>query len=109
MGEEYRDKTLQDLQQSMNGTEGDMPTGYRPCPFCHSVIPWESERCPSCGRVFQTAYFAKNVGFQALEFCFVLTRKIGNVFSLRTQVSGTFRIWRSGAINLPVHVSPTSM
>jgi hypothetical protein len=38
-------------QQRTNGTGGDMPTGYRPCPFCHSVIPWESERCPSCGRV----------------------------------------------------------
>ena len=41
----------QDDQQRTNGTGGDMPTGYRPCPFCHSVIPWESERCPSCGRV----------------------------------------------------------
>jgi len=41
----------QDYQQRTNGTGGDMPTGYRPCPFCHSVIPWESERCPSCGRV----------------------------------------------------------
>ena len=38
----------QDDQQRTNGTGGDMPTGYRPCPFCHSVIPWESERCPSC-------------------------------------------------------------
>jgi hypothetical protein len=38
-------------QQRTNGTGGDVPTGYRPCPFCHSVIPWESERCPSCGRV----------------------------------------------------------
>jgi hypothetical protein len=41
----------QDYQQRTNGTGGDMPTGYRPCPFCHSVISWESERCPSCGRV----------------------------------------------------------
>ena len=41
----------QEYQQRTNGTGGDMPTGYRPCPFCHSVIPWESERCPSCGRV----------------------------------------------------------
>lgn len=41
----------QDYHQRTNGTGGDMPTGYRPCPFCHSVIPWESERCPSCGRV----------------------------------------------------------
>ena len=40
-----------DYQQRTNGTGGDMPTGHRPCPFCHSVIPWESERCPSCGRV----------------------------------------------------------
>lgn len=41
----------QDYQQRTNGTGGDVPTGYRPCPFCHAVIPWESERCPSCGRV----------------------------------------------------------
>ncbi len=42
----------QEYQQRMNGTgAGDMPTGYRSCPFCHSVIPWESERCPTCGRV----------------------------------------------------------
>lgn len=41
----------QDDQQRTNGTGRDMPTGYRPCPFCHAVIPWESERCPSCGRV----------------------------------------------------------
>jgi hypothetical protein len=41
----------QDYQQRTNGTGGDMPTGYRPCPFCHFVIPWESERCPSCGRI----------------------------------------------------------
>lgn len=41
----------QDYQQRTNASGGDMPTGYRPCPFCHSVIPWESERCPSCGRV----------------------------------------------------------
>ena len=41
----------QDYQQRTNGTGGDMLTGYRPCPFCHAVIPWESERCPSCGRV----------------------------------------------------------
>lgn len=41
----------QDYQQRTNGTGGDMSTGYRPCPFCHSVIPWESERCPSCRRV----------------------------------------------------------
>jgi len=41
----------QEYQQRTNGTGGDMPTGYRPCPFCHSVIPGESERCPSCGRV----------------------------------------------------------
>jgi len=41
----------QEYEQRTNGTGGDMPTGYRPCPFCHSVIPWESERCPSCGRV----------------------------------------------------------
>jgi hypothetical protein len=41
----------QDYQQRTNGAGGDMPTGYRPCPFCHSVIPRESKRCPSCGRV----------------------------------------------------------
>jgi hypothetical protein len=41
----------QEYQQRTNGTGGDMPTGYRPCPFCHAVIPWQSERCPSCGRV----------------------------------------------------------
>jgi len=41
----------QEYQQRTNGTGGDLPTGYRPCPFCHAVIPWESERCPSCGRV----------------------------------------------------------
>jgi hypothetical protein len=41
----------QDYQQRTNGAGGDMPTGYRPCLFCHSVIPWESKRCPSCGRV----------------------------------------------------------
>jgi hypothetical protein len=41
----------QDYQQRTNGTGGDVPTGYRPCPFCHAVIPWESERCPFCGRV----------------------------------------------------------
>lgn len=41
----------QEYQQRTNGTGGDMPTGYRPCPFCHAVVPWESERCPSCGRV----------------------------------------------------------
>ena len=41
----------QEDQLRTNGTGGDMPTGYRPCPFCHAVIPWESERCPSCGRV----------------------------------------------------------
>lgn len=41
----------QEYQQWTNGTGGDMPSGYRPCPFCHSIIPWESERCPSCGRV----------------------------------------------------------
>ena len=41
----------QEFQRRMNGTSGDMPTGYRPCPFCHAVIPWESERCPSCRRV----------------------------------------------------------
>jgi len=41
----------QDYQQRTNGTGGDMPTGYRPCPIYHSVIPWESERCPSCGNV----------------------------------------------------------
>jgi len=41
----------QDHWQRTNGTGGDIPTGYRPCPFCHAVIPWESERCPSCGRV----------------------------------------------------------
>jgi len=42
-GREYHQRT--------NGTGGDVPTGHRPCPFCHSVIPWESERCLSCGRV----------------------------------------------------------
>jgi hypothetical protein len=41
----------QEYQQRTNGTGGDVPTGYRPCPFCHAVIPWQSERCPSCGRV----------------------------------------------------------
>jgi hypothetical protein len=41
----------QEYQQRTNGTGGDLPTGYRPCPFCHAVVPWESERCPSCGRV----------------------------------------------------------
>jgi hypothetical protein len=41
----------QEYQQRTNGTGGDMPTGYRPCPFCHAAIPRESERCPSCGRV----------------------------------------------------------
>ena len=40
-----------DMWQQTNGTGHDVPTGYRPCPFCHAVIPWESERCPSCGRV----------------------------------------------------------
>jgi len=38
-------------QHQTNGTSRDMPTGFRPCPFCHSVIPWGSETCPSCGRV----------------------------------------------------------
>jgi len=38
-------------QHQANGTSRDMPTGFRPCPFCHSVIPWGSETCPSCGRV----------------------------------------------------------
>jgi hypothetical protein len=51
MEEEHRDKTQSYLRQRMNGTGGDMPTGYRPCPFCHAVIAWQSERCPSCGRV----------------------------------------------------------
>jgi hypothetical protein len=51
MEEEHPDKTQPNLWQSMNGSYGDMPTGYRPCPFCHVVIPWESERCPSCGCV----------------------------------------------------------
>jgi len=32
-------------------TGGDIPSGYRLCPFCRAVIPWGSERCPSCGRV----------------------------------------------------------
>jgi hypothetical protein len=40
-----------DYQQQANGTGDDMPTGLRPCPFCHAVIPWASETCPSCGRV----------------------------------------------------------
>ena len=40
-----------DEQQRTNGTSHDMPTGFRPCPFCHSVIPWTSETCPSCGHV----------------------------------------------------------
>src|SRR5450756_322412 len=47
MEEEHRGKTLQDLRQSMNGSCGDIPSGSRPCPFCHSVIPWESET-PYC-------------------------------------------------------------
>jgi len=51
-----------EYQRQMNGTGGDMPTGYRPCPFCHSVIPWESERCPSCGRVL-----IERVGSDALH------------------------------------------
>jgi hypothetical protein len=38
-------------QRQTNGTSRDMPTGFRPCPFCHSLIPWASETCPSCGRV----------------------------------------------------------
>jgi hypothetical protein len=41
----------QEYQQRTYGTGGDMPTGYRPCPFCHAIVPWECERCPSCGRV----------------------------------------------------------
>lgn len=41
----------QDMWRRASGTGGDMPTGYRPCPFCHAVIPWGSERCPACGRV----------------------------------------------------------
>lgn len=40
-----------DYRRQTNGTGGDMPTGFRPCPFCHSVIPWDAETCPSCGRV----------------------------------------------------------
>lgn len=52
----------QDYQQRTNGTGGDMPTGHRPCPFCHSVIPWESERCPSCGRVL-----IEHVGLDPLQ------------------------------------------
>lgn len=51
MEEEHRDSGAPDMWQRANGTGGDMPTGYRPCPFCHAVIPWASERCPSCGRV----------------------------------------------------------
>lgn len=38
-------------QRQTNGTSRDMPSGFRPCPFCHSLIPWASETCPSCGRV----------------------------------------------------------
>lgn len=38
-------------QRQVNGTSHDVPTGFRPCPFCHSVIPWGSETCPTCGRV----------------------------------------------------------
>ncbi len=34
-----------------NGTGTDIPSGYRPCPFCHAVIPWGAETCPVCGRV----------------------------------------------------------
>jgi hypothetical protein len=49
--EEYPDKTQPNLRQSMNGSCGDIPSGFRPCPFCHAVILWESERCPSCGRL----------------------------------------------------------
>ena len=51
MEEEHKDTVPPNVWQRMNGTGGDLPTGYRPCPFCHAVIPWESERCPSCGRV----------------------------------------------------------
>jgi hypothetical protein len=51
MEEEHRDKTQPNLWESMNGSCGDIPSGFRPCPFCRAVIPWESERCPSCGRV----------------------------------------------------------
>jgi len=49
--EEHKDSVAPNMWQRANGTGGDMPTGYRPCPFCHAVIPWASERCPSCGRV----------------------------------------------------------
>jgi hypothetical protein len=49
--EEHPDKTQPNLRQSMNGSCGDIPSGFRPCPFCHAVILWESKRCPSCGRL----------------------------------------------------------
>jgi hypothetical protein len=51
MEEERRDKTQPTLWQGMNGSYGDVPSGFRPCRFCHAIIAWESERCPSCGRV----------------------------------------------------------
>jgi hypothetical protein len=49
--EEHPDKTQPNLRQSMNSSCGDIPSGFRPCPFCHAVILWQSERCPSCGRL----------------------------------------------------------
>ncbi len=51
MQQDRRDSQWTEAQWHMDGTSHDMPTGFRPCPFCHSVIPWESETCPSCGRV----------------------------------------------------------
>jgi hypothetical protein len=51
MEEEHLDKTRPKLRQSMNGSCGDISSGFRACPFCCAVIPWESERCPSCGRI----------------------------------------------------------
>lgn len=51
MNQEQWNSQGTNYQRQTNGTGGDMPTGFRPCPFCHSVIPWDSETCPSCGRV----------------------------------------------------------
>lgn len=62
MDEEYPDKMQPNLRQSMNGSCGDIPSGFRPCPFCHAVILWESERCPSCGRLL-----IERVGFGASQ------------------------------------------
>jgi hypothetical protein len=61
MQQDQRDSQWTEAQRHVDGTSRDMPTGFRPCPFCHSVIPWESETCPSCGRVLMERMGADHV------------------------------------------------